>query len=891
MRYRYRYQVRYLEPDTWYLTFVPGRRARFSVRAAARAAVVSESQEQRLLSRSFRRWMMLLLVSLLVRAAASSYSFTASSRRLADSNIDDTNLTALLPLWSPLTQWERINGPSYRELWRLLPLVPGVYRQSLSAREVGGSRNSSGKADCNALAAVPSNATAVIWSGIGVALRHFAAHAGCEALLTTLERRATIVAFEPVFNGASVHSTASCPRIQSPSSGGNAYVIVPYPTQFHARSDASITDHIASVTRVRRPHLAAYFASSHGRQAELRAKLHTACREVGETICDRIDFAEGRCDPRHQAGNGASSCRGESAADVGVSIFERILRGYLRSEFCLMPGGDTPTRQGIMDALIVGCIPVFFADCTQQLLYDEAYHPFIPRYSRAGWGAGSWSVLLSSVRILKNPHLFITELEAISPKKRAEMRGYISTFISKLQYTVPGVALHEYQDAQAVYEAVAPRLEEKRARLYGTNSKYGVTAKYALSQPSHAAQLSASNVEVVESILKNRSNSSRAKQTANLMTRCDEEKSFELARDRQLAKLTSLPTPFPLDEGFPITLETPQHCMQLLQGLDVVQPRVLVAIESYKQIGLVRRVVQRLSHERSIGFLLHLAADVSVEHTVAARELASNTPDVCVLRSGYVVYRTSTDMRILFGMWRWLLHESTGWDFFISLSGADYPAVNGAKLIQLLQRMGNVSWRLPERGMLAGELNRSSAWPVPGLRFREYGLGCEATRNYTRVRGRTNWLARLVPAMSPRWTYPYSSGGIFHRNTIHFLVNDDRARAAYMFFRLFPVAGVEHYWATVYTLPDMAPFLTNVTLTSCHMQWRDSGGGGGRLDMRKVNQSTAHNTFLDISQWSNIEQEITRCTPFLRKFDEVKEREVLDRIDASSESLARHCDM
>lgn len=46
------------------------------------------------------------------------------------------------------------------------------------------------------MAAVPLNATAVVWSGIGVALRHFAAHAGCEGLLDSLEQRLTVVAFD-----------------------------------------------------------------------------------------------------------------------------------------------------------------------------------------------------------------------------------------------------------------------------------------------------------------------------------------------------------------------------------------------------------------------------------------------------------------------------------------------------------------------------------------------------------------------------------------------------------------------------------------------------------------------------------------------------------------------
>ena len=122
-------------------------------------------------------------------------------------------------------------------------------------------------------------------------------------------------------------------------------------------------------------------------------------------------------------------------------------------------------------------------------------------------------------------------------------------------------------------------------------------------------------------------NSSRAHLAADHIAdrraKCEEEKAWELGRDRQFAKLTVLPKPFPLDEEFPMVFETPRECARLLQGIRGMHPRVLVAIESYKQIGLVKRVVQRLSHQRSVGFLLHLAKDVSAEHTAASASRSS----------------------------------------------------------------------------------------------------------------------------------------------------------------------------------------------------------------------------------------------------------------------------
>ena len=94
----------------------------------------------------------------------------------------------------------------------------------------------------------------------------------------------------------------------------------------------------------------------------------------------------------------------------------------------------------------------------------------------------------------------------------------------------------------------------------------------------------------------------------------------------------------------------------------------------------------------------------------------------------------------------------------------------------------------------------------------------------------------------------YSSGGIFHRKTLRFLVHDDRARAAFMFFRLTAPAAVEHYWSTVYTLADMEPLLSKDERQSVYMQWVKQGG-------RPVSDTTrtkTSNTYLDMSQWGNV---------------------------------------
>ena len=53
----------------------------------------------------------------------------------------------------------------------------------------------------------------------------------------------------------------------------------------------------------------------------------------------------------------------------------------LQATFCLQPPGDTPTRRSTFDAIIAGCIPVFFEDQSAKLQYgwhlpEEMYGEF-----------------------------------------------------------------------------------------------------------------------------------------------------------------------------------------------------------------------------------------------------------------------------------------------------------------------------------------------------------------------------------------------------------------------------------------------------------------------------------------------------------------------------------
>ena len=105
---------------------------------------------------------------------------------------------------------------------------------------------------------------------------------------------------------------------------------------------------------------------------------------------------------------------------------------YSHGKFCLMPGGDFPTRKGTLDALMAGCIPVTFQKGAAQ--HQWKWH----------WGsedaAEQATHYIPRDDMMKNPELEFQKLLLLAQNSTFLNKKYhaMQQVKSRLQYNVPG---------------------------------------------------------------------------------------------------------------------------------------------------------------------------------------------------------------------------------------------------------------------------------------------------------------------------------------------------------------------------------------------------------------------------------------------------------------------
>ena len=106
-----------------------------------------------------------------------------------------------------------------------------------------------------------------------------------------------------------------------------------------------------------------------------------------------------------------------------------IINLYRRSVFCLQPAGDDVSRKGVVDSLLLGCIPVLF--------YVGTGTQWPAHWG--GWVADA-TVFLNYTGVLANRTSVIDELAAISSERVQSMQSAIAEHGHRLAYAAVDTA-------------------------------------------------------------------------------------------------------------------------------------------------------------------------------------------------------------------------------------------------------------------------------------------------------------------------------------------------------------------------------------------------------------------------------------------------------------------
>jgi hypothetical protein len=143
-------------------------------------------------------------------------------------------------------------------------------------------------------------------------------------------------------------------------------------------------------TSKKRHHLITLVA---GLRTPLRKAIARDCGARDAAVCFN-PLAATRC---HSAATGAVLMNTKKNPQCSSDNLAMLVMGsYGDSLFCFQPAGDTPTRKGLFDAVMAGCIPVLFG-----FNLFRSYSILTPEVSEK---AGEWAVIFSSDEV--RAHLF-----------------------------------------------------------------------------------------------------------------------------------------------------------------------------------------------------------------------------------------------------------------------------------------------------------------------------------------------------------------------------------------------------------------------------------------------------------------------------------------------------
>ncbi|MQM00082.1 hypothetical protein Taro_032807 [Colocasia esculenta] len=179
---------------------------------------------------------------------------------------------------------------------------------------------------------------------------------------------------------------------------------IPYPTYFHPSKDGEVVSWQKRMRRTKRPWLFSFAGAPRPNQTDsIRGRIIEQCR--GSRRCRLMDCT------------GSKECYAPA----------RVMRAFESSTFCLQPPGDSYTRRSAFDAMVAGCVPVFFHPGSAYVQY--LWH--LPRDYR------SYSVLIPEEEVREGKVSIEERLGRIPEAEVRAMREEVIRMIPRLVYANP----------------------------------------------------------------------------------------------------------------------------------------------------------------------------------------------------------------------------------------------------------------------------------------------------------------------------------------------------------------------------------------------------------------------------------------------------------------------
>ncbi|KAI3865950.1 hypothetical protein MKX03_036809 [Papaver bracteatum] len=209
---------------------------------------------------------------------------------------------------------------------------------------------------------------------------------------------------------------------------------VPYPTYFHPSSDSEVFQWQSRMRRQRKRFLFSFVGAPRNSTKLIRNQLIDQC--LASKKCKLLDCNIGN----------KKSCDQPS----------KVMKVFQNSIFCLEPPGDSPTRRSVFDAILAGCIPVFFHPGSAYTQYTW----FLPRDYK------KYSVYIPEDQVRDGKVNIESVLQRYSRDQVRRMKEEVIKLIPRVIYADPRSKLETVEDAFDIsIEGVLERVEKARTDL------------------------------------------------------------------------------------------------------------------------------------------------------------------------------------------------------------------------------------------------------------------------------------------------------------------------------------------------------------------------------------------------------------------------------------------